>query len=157
MVIESSLTQKTSQFADNLNIKGPAAEKTVEEQNHDMKAPEQHGDTVSFSLEARALAAPEKKGTSLQIEQKDEKEEENAAIKQLKDRIETLEKEIKELQEDNSLTEKQKTQKIQEKQAQLMELRDQLAKVQNEELKAQGQAVGGGTRANGFGNSASSF
>ncbi|WP_319470324.1 FlxA-like family protein [uncultured Pseudodesulfovibrio sp.] len=158
MVIESSLAQQTSQFAEGLRIKNPATEKTPEEQTHTMKAPDQqHGDTISISQEARALAAPEKQGTSLTIDKNEEEQEDNPVIKMLKKQIEKLEKEIEELQEDPTLSEKEKNQKIMEKQAQLVDLRDQLAKAQEEDLKAQGMASGGGTRANGFGNSVGTF
>ncbi len=158
MVYESSLAAKSTQFSDSMQVRpAPTVEKTTEENGQDSKTPEQSGDMVSISKEARALAAPEKQETSLEMKKKDDsKKDESAIIKMLKERIETLEKEIQELK-DGDLPEKEKNKQVMDKQSQLTDLRDQLTKAQAEELKAQGMSATGGTRANGAGNSVASF
>ncbi len=158
MVIESSLAQQTSQFAEGLRIKNPATEKNAGRTDpyHESARPAARRHHFHFTG-SRALAAPEKQDKSLTIGKNEEEQEENPVIKMLKKQIEKLEKEIEELQEDPTLSEKEKNQKILEKQSQLADLRDQLSKAQEEELKAQGKASGGGTRANGFGNSVGTF
>lgn len=154
MVFESGIVQQASTFSESLQIKpAPSVEKTVDETGQESKIPT-HGDLVTISKEARALAAPENSGDSGKSGEGDD--DQNAAIKMLKERIEKIEEEIKALEESN-LPEKEKLQKVQSKQAHLMELRDQLLKAEQEELKASGAASGGGTRANGAGNSVSSF
>lgn len=152
MIIESSLGQQASTFAESLRVKeAPSVEKTAEEDAQTAKTPEQSaGDTVSISMEARALSAAENSGEA------DGGSDEETRIKLLKERIEKLQEEIKELQE-SDLPEKDKLQRIQDKQMQLMELQKQLTEAQAEGLKLQGMASGGGTRANGFGNSLDTF
>lgn len=61
MIYESSLTQ-ASQFSDSLSIRPSTttAEKTADENAQTAKNPEQGGDTISISAEARALIAPQK-------------------------------------------------------------------------------------------------
>ncbi len=153
MMIESSLAQQTSVFADSLNVKeAPSVEKTAGEKAEEFKVPEQkQGDTVSISMEAKALVAAENS------EESDTDSPQEQRIKMLQDQIEKLQEEIKELQDSDELTEKEKLQQIQGKQVQLMELQKQLAEAQETLLEPQGVASGGGTRANGFGNSVDSF
>jgi len=65
MVYESSLMQ-ASQFSDSLSIRPSAtsAEKPADENAQTAKNPEQGGDTISISAEARALIAPQKSDDS---------------------------------------------------------------------------------------------
>ena len=156
MVLESSLAQHATQFTDSLNVRpAPAVEKTADEQAQATKIPEQHGDMVSISKEARALAAPEKSGDS-GIAKEEAEEDQNQTIQLLKAQIEKLEEDLKDL-EKSDLPEKQKITQVQDKQTQLMELRSQLLKAQQAELKADGYSSSGGTRANGAGNSVADF
>lgn len=158
MVIDSSLSQKATQFSNNMDIRKGNADKTPEQQTHEMKAPKHNGDTISISQEARALSAPEKSEIALKGKKKSKKskDEESLVIKSLKEQIKKLEQEIKELEKSN-LPQKEKTKQILEKQSQLMQFRDQLAKAQEKELKAKGHSASGGTAAQGFGNSVSNF
>jgi predicted RNase H-like nuclease (RuvC/YqgF family) len=153
MIIDSGLAQQASAFANSMNVKdAPSVEKGTDEVAQDAKVPQQkQGDTVSISLEGRALAAAEESGES------DSETATEKQIQSLKDQIEKLQEEIKEIQEDESLTEKQKMQQVQAKQVQLMELQKQLAEAQEEVMKDIGATSGGGTRAQGFGNSVGTF
>lgn len=153
MMIESSLAQQASVFVDSLNVKdAPSVEKTAGEKAEETKVPEQkQGDTVSISMEARALVAAENS------EESDTESPQEQHIKMLQEQIKKLQEEIKELQDSDELTEKEKTQQVQAKQVQLMELQQQLTEAQETLLKSQGMASGGGTRASGFGNSVDSF
>lgn len=158
MVFESSLAPMAAQFTESLNVKpAPGAEQTSDEMSQDAKTPEQSGDIVTISEEARALAAPENSGNSKESGSDSEgNTPQEQVIVNLERQIEDLEEELKELEE-SDLPEKEKLQQIQAKEVQLMELREQLLKAEDEILKAGGYADGGGTRANGFGNSAGSF
>ncbi|ADU61228.1 MAG: hypothetical protein KUA35_01160 [Pseudodesulfovibrio sp.] len=158
MVIELGLTQQASQFNEALDIKtAPATQKTTEETAQASKAPEQQGDTVVISQEARALAAAVKsEETESDSKDSDSKSTQEQLISSLEKQIEKLEEEIDELEE-SDLPEKQKQQQIQAKQAQLMQLNDQLLKAQQEQLELEGQVSGGGTSAQGFGNSLADF
>ena len=151
MIMDSGLIQQASTFAESLNVKeAPSVEKTAGEEAQDAKVPEQ-GDSVSISLEARALAAVEESGES------DSETPLERQIRMLKEQIERIQEEIKEIQEDDRLTEKQKTQLIQAKQVQLMELQKQLSDAQEEQMKNIGATPGGGTRAQGAGSSLKTF
>ena len=153
MIIDSGLAQQASTFANSLNVKdAPSVEKTVDEVAQETKVPAQReGDTVSISMEARALAAAEESGES------DSETPTERQIRVLKEQIETLQEEIREIQEDRRLSEKQKIQLVQAKQVQLMELQKQLSELQEAEMKKIGATPGGGTRAEGIGGSVSTF
>ena len=153
MIVDSGLMQQASTFAESLNVKdAPSVEKTVDEVAKETKLPaQQQGDTVSISMDARALAAAEESGES------DSETPTERQIRVLKEQIEKLQEEIKEIQEDGRLSEKQKIQLVQGKQVQLMELQKQLSELQEAEMKKIGATPGGGTRAEGAGGSASTF
>ncbi|MDD3313167.1 FlxA-like family protein [Pseudodesulfovibrio sp.] len=156
MAIETGLAH-TTLFSESMNIKAaPSVEQTPEEQAQEAKIPEQtqdRGDTVSISIEARALSAAAKNEESDTEADSDVEQR----IEQLQKQIDNIEKDIKELQQDEEMPEKEKLQQIQAKQAELMQLEEQLMKAQEEQLKAQGYSSGGGTRAEGFGNSVADF
>ena len=154
MVFESSLANEATQFANALDIRpARAVDKTEAEQTHAVKNPDQHGDTVSISEEARALAAPEESGENGKSMSEDKQER---IIQDLKERIQKLEEDIKEA-EKSDMPEKQKMQEVSAKLAELMELRDQLVKAEATKAKMAGLSSGGGTRAQGFGQSAEEF
>ncbi len=154
MVLELSLAQQASQFVGSLNVRSaPSVEKSVDELGQDAKNPEQSGDVVSISEEARALIAAEESGESGETA---EDQEQDQLVQQLTEQIEELQTEIKELEE-GDLPEKDKLSQISDKQTQLMELQDQLLKAQQADLKVDDMASGGGTRANGAGNDVASF
>ncbi|MGL1863607.1 MAG: hypothetical protein OCC46_13870 [Pseudodesulfovibrio sp.] len=154
MVLELSLAQQASQFVGSLNVQSaPSVEKSVDDQGQDAKIPEQSGDVVSISEEARALIAAEDSGESGETA---EDQEQDQLVQQLTEQIEELQTEIKELEE-GDLPEKDKISQISDKQVQLMELQDQLLKAQQADLEMEGMASGGGTRANGAGNDVASF
>lgn len=153
MPIMTGLSKESSAFANGLKIENSNTSEKAAENNATIKSPDQRGDKVTISKEARTLAAPEKQGTTLEIKKKKEQQpEESPAIKALKDRIKKLEKEIKELKE-GDLPPDEKNKKVLEKQSELAQIRDQLAKAQKEALKNQGLSANGGTRANGFSKS----
>lgn len=157
MVIEFTLPGQASQLAEALDVRtAPAAQKTAEEEARAVKIPEQGGDTVAISQEARALSAATKSDETGLRGGDDGKSTTEQLIDRLEQQIEKLEEEIDELEE-SDLPEKEKQQQIQARQAQLMQLNDQLLKAQQELLDLSGQAEGGGTRANGFGNSLADF
>ncbi|WP_285907974.1 FlxA-like family protein [Pseudodesulfovibrio pelocollis] len=158
MGIELGMMQNPAQLAEALDIRtAPALEKTSDEESRAAKTPEQQGDTLTLSQEARALAAAAKgEESGLAKGESDESSPQEQLISSLEKQIKQLEKEIDDL-EKSDLPEKQKQQQIQAKQAQLMQLNDQLLKAQQEELKLSGQTKGGGTRAQGFGNSVADF
>lgn len=159
MAIETSLVQH-SVFSESMDIRSaPAVEQTADEEAAETKIPEQsqdQGDTVSISMEARALSAAGKTdesdtGTdsgSSDVEQR---------IEQIQKQIKQLQQEIKELQSDDSLSAEDKEKQVQAKQDELMQLQDQLMQAQKEQAKATGTTMGGGTRAEGAGSSVSTF
>ena len=151
MAIES-LAQQTYLFVDNLSVRS-VADKTEAETAQEARVPDQGGDTVTISEEARALIALQMPDDSKELDQEKDMDQ---TIQSLKDRIEKLEEDIDEL-EDADIPESRRLTQIQDKESQLMEMRDQLIKAQQAKLKMDGQAEGGGTRANGFGNTAETF
>jgi hypothetical protein len=151
MAIES-LMQQAGAFVDALTVKAAATDKTGNETAQAARVPEQ-GDTVTISMEGRALAAMEKSGDSGELDQEKDMDQ---TIDTLQKRIQKLEEEIKAI-EDGDLPEDRKQVQLQQKEAMLMDLRDQLLKAEQTKLKVSGMADGGGTRANGFGNTAETF
>lgn len=98
------------------------------------------GDTVTISEAARNLAAGKEEDSqslNMSLEQggkskalKDELDEEQLRIRQLREKIRKLQKEIKELEE-SALSEKEKATQLQTKQAELLELTSELQKLLN--------------------------
>ncbi|MUM77503.1 hypothetical protein GKC30_07660 [Pseudodesulfovibrio sp. F-1] len=155
MVIELGMMQGQAQLSEALDIRtAPTLEKTADEQARAAKTPEQQGDTLTLSQEARALAATVK-SEETESGSEDSESPQEQIVNNLKKQIEKLEEDIDEL-EKSDLPEKQKQQQIQAKQEQLMQLNDQLLKAQ-EKLRGAGGQVSGGTRAEVVGNSVADF
>lgn len=94
------------------------------------------GDTVVFSQQGRLMAARQAQTQ----ESSEEDSDEEAHIRQLKERIAKLQEEIQQIQQDQTLDDDEKRQQLMAKQSELAEMQTQLNDAYEEQAKASSSA-----------------